>query len=121
MNGFGWLKVLMKTAASFNDLRKLDQDSAAKLMTPRYRRFHNFLAEKQEHPAPYFGLTNPENLFPLLRSDQERIDYLRRYATDAKLDSRNTIIRYRNTAYDGCNDGEDYDKGKYHFQNRHTD
>ena len=95
LQGSGWLKLLLATAASFVSLRERDKDIVGKLLALGHRRFRSFLAEAKHRPPSYFGLREPSILFPLLKNDDERINTLRRFAEKSELDGTKVVIRYK--------------------------
>ena len=95
LDGQGWLQMLMYAAENFKHLNGQEKETANKLMALGHRRFCRFLAREKATPPPLFGLNDPSMLFSLLRSDQERINILRRLASKSQLPRDEVIIRYK--------------------------
>ena len=95
--GYGWLKLFILAAKNFPRLREHDKDLSSKLMALGHRRFSSFLTDIEHRIPQYFGLLHFSVLYPILRTDQERIEALRRYAKKHGLNGNTVIIKYRRT------------------------
>ncbi|KAL6713634.1 hypothetical protein ACLMJK_009099 [Lecanora helva] len=93
----GWLRMLMIAAMDFATLSGRAKERAEKLIAVGHKRFKNVLEKDRGHTCPAFGLLEPSNLFPLLKSEEERIFFLRKWAQEKGLDGRECIIRYKLT------------------------
>ena len=96
----GWLGILMSTATAMGQLSKSDRERANKLIALGYRRYRSMLADPIHHQLSYFGLLKPRNLFPLLKTNEDRISILRNFANKEGLEGSKHIIRYENTDSD---------------------
>lgn len=90
----GWMRMLMSTAVAISQLSKSDREKANKLIALGYRRYTNMLIDTSPYQPPYFGLLKPENLFSLLKTDEDGISVLRSLAKREGLTGSQHIIRY---------------------------
>ena len=91
----GWLGIPMSTAVAMSQISKSDHEKAYKLVLLGYRRYKMMLGSPHRHHLCYFGLIKPWNLFPLLKTDEDRICILRNFANKEGLKGDKHIIRYR--------------------------
>ena len=96
----GWLGMLMSTAIAMSQLSKSDHERANKLVALGHRRYRKMLGDPVYYQLPYFGLFKPWNLFPLLKTDEDRICILRNFANKEGLNGGKHIIRYRSVNLD---------------------
>jgi hypothetical protein len=91
-----WLGVLAKAAKSYLSSTGLDRTEYTQLMKSGWRRYSNFLVERNLKlwPAPCLGLTIPKSLLGLARGHEERIWILRNAASKYGESAHNIIIQY---------------------------
>jgi hypothetical protein len=100
----GWMEVLINAAKSLLVLIETERESSMRLVALGMRRCPDFLAQTGSHPSsPFFGLSNPIFLLPMLVNEEERIHVLRNVAQNLDIDKSGLIIRYRHDE-DGTDD-----------------
>ena len=93
----GWLSVFLNAAVNIEQLQGHEKERAMKLIALGHKRFNVMIEKRPSHSSPFFGLLEPSSLFPLLKTDEERIAVLRNFVATKKLDGREYVIRYRRT------------------------
>lgn len=94
----GWLGMLMRTAVAISQPSESERAKANKLIATGFRRYKEMLGKSRSRKLPYFGLLNPQILIPILKTDEDRISLLRKYATKQGLTGISHIIRYNRTS-----------------------
>ena len=92
--------MLLSTAVAMSEISKSDREKANKLVALGYRRYKMMLGDPRHEQLSYFGLFKPWNLFPLLKTDEDRICILRNFANKEGLKGSEYIIRYRRVGSD---------------------
>lgn len=88
-----WLGQILTAAEDLSSGSEIERATAGKLM--EYGRRHGqFLCYKNEHPPPFFGLSDISTLISLLMDSEAKIGCLRRYAKSLGLSNSNCVIRY---------------------------
>ncbi len=93
-----WLKSFAEAADIYLQADVEQKRELTKLISYGRRRAVNFLAPKPTQAAPFFGLRNRDVYFSLLRSAEERIEYLRDVAGAIGDYCDSLLIRYVYTA-----------------------
>lgn len=94
-----WMEILVRAARRLVESESVEQESWLMLVTLGQRSGHSFLADRDHHPPPMFGLSGLKTLLPLLKSSEERVKFLRNLAQDVGLLPMNTIIRYTHSGF----------------------
>lgn len=94
-----WMEILVRAARRLVESESLEQNSWLMLVSLGKRSGYSFLADRDHHPPPMFGLSELKTLLPLLKSSEERVRFLRNLAEDVGLLPMNTIIRYSHSGF----------------------
>jgi hypothetical protein len=95
----GWLQFLVSAAKTLLDRKDPDHEESMMLTRFGQRRGRHFLAPNRGHTtsAPGFDLSQPGAHLGLLKSEEDRISFLRRIASEcglSKLGPGHVLIRY---------------------------
>jgi hypothetical protein len=91
--GMMWLEYLDVAAQNLATCDLIDKKLAWQLVSLG-RRKSTFLYPNNEHPLPLFGLSSLSNLIPLIQTDEDRLELLRKLASRQRLSRAKFIIRY---------------------------
>ena len=91
--GIMWLEYLDVAAQNLATCDLIDKELAWQLVSLG-RRKSTFLYPNNEHPLPLFGLSSLSNLIPLIQTDEDRLELLRKLASQQRLSRAAFIIRY---------------------------
>lgn len=89
-----WFKYLDSTAQSLLGSTDMDLKLANQLVALG-RRKSDFIYQSAWDVKPLFGLSNMRTLIPMMVSSHVRIEFLRKLASDLKLDNEKYLIRYK--------------------------
>jgi hypothetical protein len=90
-----WISLLFSAADLLLNSKDVEYETFRQLVEYGKRRAKWFLAKSEAMlPPPLFGLLHCQNIIPLLKSDNERIEFLRDVAKEVKLDKQVLLIRY---------------------------
>jgi len=89
----GWVAMLMGAVNRLLASNGVEREMSIRLIAFGQRRCGKFLAEPHLHPQPFFGLSEPSNIIPLLHDNEDRIEFLRSIAMN--INERDLIIRTR--------------------------
>ncbi|KAI0881530.1 uncharacterized protein GGS22DRAFT_196460 [Annulohypoxylon maeteangense] len=95
---WSWIGQLLRAAEDFEMTDGEEREIARKLIN-HGRRCGKFLCDDNEHPPPYFGLSEPELLLPMLNGSESRIAYLRALAEHRNMSNTNHVICYQRTTH----------------------
>ena len=91
----GWLGMLMNTVVAMSQMTEIDREKANKFLALGYRRYKEILATSSQHQPSYFGLLKTWNLFPMLKTKEDRICVLRSFAKQDSISGGDHIIVYK--------------------------
>jgi hypothetical protein len=91
----GWMEMLTSAANSLIASSGTEREISMRLVAFGMRRCSHFLAKAISHPPPFFGLSDPGFLLPMLVNEEERIILLRNVARNLDLDKSRLIIKYK--------------------------
>jgi hypothetical protein len=89
-----WFKHLCDAAQRFKDYDEVDQRAARQLIALG-RRNAKYIYPSRDLVFPLFGLANISSLMSMMRSDNTRVDFLRKLALQYDIANTSYIIRYR--------------------------
>ena len=88
-----WLIYVLGAARQFTEFKGPEIIEAQKLMNLG-RRWSTYLHSLEDTPPPLFGLSQIDAFLGVLKSDQERVQCLRKLVSHLKLDGSKFYIRY---------------------------
>ncbi|KAL3422791.1 hypothetical protein PVAG01_04538 [Phlyctema vagabunda] len=89
-----WLNLLVAAMERFEDYDDIEQRLAEQLIALGRRR-STFLYPSNMPRIPLFGLSHMSVLLPLLQKDELRIEFLRYFAKQERINNAAYVIRYR--------------------------
>jgi hypothetical protein len=95
LQGIKWLSPIAEAAKDFSDSQDSDGNVCRLLFAFGQRQGASFLGHPDEHPTPFFGLSDFETVFDLMNSEEDRISLLRYLAPSLGAQPNDIIIRYR--------------------------